>query len=150
MVQIAYFTPNQISGGFADYLDCWNVDLYWAHSDLTNCVQRNQVEFRWDIKAFMHDVKVKDPQQAFGTVQAIFRMPADDYFLGIVKLSWQSAGPARVHIRIDKKSMGEFTFNTSNVDIPVVAQLEAGAHSLTVQRRSGGTFWFHSISCFQV
>ena len=150
MVQIAYFTPNQISGSSARFLDFWNADLFWGNSDLTNCVQRNQVQFRWDIKAYMHDVRVKDPQRPFGTAQAIFRMPAKDYFLGIVKLSWVSAGPARVHIQIDKKSMGEYSFNTVNHDIPVVAELEGGLHSLTVQRRGGGTFWFHSITCFQV
>jgi hypothetical protein len=149
MVQIAYFTPTQISGN-AIILDFWNADLVWGNSDLKNCVQRNRVQFRWDIKTFMHNVKVKDPGRPFGTTQAIFWMPADDYFLAIVKLSWMSAGPANVHIQIDKKSMGTYSFNTVNHDIPVVAQLEEGLHSLTLQRRGGGTFWFHSITCFQV
>ena len=149
MVQIAYFTPTQISGN-AIHQDFWNADLFWGASDLKRCVQRNQVQFRWDVNTFMHNVKVKDPGQAFGTTQAIFWMPADDYFLAIVKLSWVSAGPANVHIRIDKKSMGTYSFNTVNHDIPVVAELEAGVHSITVQRRGGGSFWFHSITCFQV
>jgi hypothetical protein len=148
MVQIAYFTPTQISGSSARFLDFWNADLFWGISDLKNCVQRNQVQFRWDTKTFMHNVRVKN--EPFGTTQAIFWMPADDYFLAIVKLSWVSAGPANVHIQIDKKSMGTYSFNTVNHDIPVVAELEAGVHSLTVQRRGGGTFWFHSITCFQV
>ena len=148
MVQIAYFTPNQISGSGASYLDFWNADLYWGISDLKNCVQRNQVQFRWNIKTFMHDIRVKD--QPFATMQAIFVMPADDFFLGIVKLSHVDAGPSKVSIQIDKKSMGQFSVNSSNYDIPVVAELKKGAHSLTVQRRSGGTFWFHSITCFRV
>jgi len=148
MLQFAYFTPNQITGS-GRYLDLWNADLYWGASHLQRCAQLNHIQFRKDATTYKGNIKVFSTYPKNGVMQAIFEMPADDYFLGIVKLSNIGAATARVEIRVDTTPAGEYTIYGANVEIPVVAQLKQGEHWISVIQL-GGTYWFHSITCFQV
>ncbi|MGH7305660.1 MAG: hypothetical protein ACRELZ_20440 [Candidatus Rokuibacteriota bacterium] len=146
-IQFAFFTPKQKTGA-AHWIDLWSADLFDFESHLQRCNQLDQVEFRSINKTWSDNIPNGGPS---GVVQAAFGMPADDFFLGVVKLS--RSGPpgasATVQIKIDKKSVGTFTFNSANYEIPVVAELKQGQHRLNVIQK-GGAFWFHSITCFQV
>lgn len=153
--EIAFFTPNEITGS-AQWLDLWNADLWWGQSQVPRLAEINQAQFRWERTTYRDDI---DVDQANGVIQAAFSMPDSGYFLGTVMLSsFPDNQPAPVSIQIDTTDAGTFYVTGTAMEIPVVANLSAGSHRLSIIQRERiyGWFpvrtnlWFHSITCFQV
>lgn len=149
--EIATFTP-RIKTGSAQYIDFWNADLYDGDSHLTNLYERDQIRFRKDAQSWRYGFNTKHPN---GIIQAFFDMPANDYFLGILKMSGE---PLLLTVYVDDEWFGWFNESGTGVEIPITADLSKGLHAITVlpyiqtpiATAVGKHDWFHSLVCFTV